>query len=75
MKLQKKFIRYQIMIRHTELVRQGEYEAARMILRFLRRKSIYLGLDDVSWKVQEELEKLGVRVRYSHNGYSAYAEL
>lgn len=75
MKLKNKFIRYRLMERHTELVKAGELDVARLVLRFLIKKEIRLGLDDASWMTESELEKAGVFIRYDRRGYTSYARL
>lgn len=77
MSLKDNLIRYQLIGRHRELVRGSEFDmqVAKRILHLLNRGEIWLGLDDVSWAVERELENAGVHVRSSRNGYSAYAHI
>lgn len=77
MKLTDKIKRYKLIEKHRELVRGDaeDMEAARRLLRFLQRGEIRLGLGDSDWRVEMELEKVGVHIRYSRNGNSAYAHL
>ena len=39
-----------LMKAHRQLVKSGKFYTARLILEFLRKKSIWLGLDDASWE-------------------------
>lgn len=75
--LKDNLIRYRLMNRHLELVRGSstDTQVARGILHLLNRGEIRLGLDDVSWKIEQELDKAGVHIKYSRNGYTAYARI
>lgn len=77
MKLKDKLIRYRLMERHRELVRGCDFDmqTAKRILHLLNHGEIRLGLDDVSWAVEQELDKAGVHINYSGRGYSAYARI
>lgn len=77
MKLKDKLIRYRLMERHRELVRGGDFEmqVAKRILHLLNCGEIRLGLDDVSWAVEQEIDKVGVHISYNGRGYSAYARI
>ena len=77
MELKHKLIRYRLMERHRELVRGGDFDmqVAKRILHLLNCGEIRLGLDDVSWAVEQEIDKAGVHINYSGRGYSAYARI
>ena len=77
MKLENKLIRYRLFDRHRELVKGSTEDmlVARRILGFLRKGEIRLGLGDTDWQTEQELEKAGVRIRYSGRGYTAYARI
>lgn len=77
MALKDNLIRYRLIDRHRELVRgsQLDMEVARRILHFLNRGEIRLCLGDTDWQTEQELEHAGVHIRYSRNGYTAYARL
>lgn len=77
MNLKDKLIRYRLIERHRELVRGGDFDmqVAKRILHLLNCGEIKLGLDDVAWAVEQEIERVGVHIRYSRNGYSAYAKI
>ena len=77
MKLKDKLIRYRLMERHRELVRGSNFDmlVAKRILHLLNHGEIRLGLDDVSWAVEQEIDKAGVHINYSGRGYSAYARI
>ena len=77
MTLNDKFVRYRLMARHRELAKGSEFDlqVAKRILHLLNCGEIRLGLDDVSWVTEEELEASGVHVRSSRNGYTAYARI
>ena len=73
--LEKKIRRYKMMEKHQELVRSGKYGAAKLVLRLLQTGKVHLGLDDNSWIVERECEKMGCYIYYSRTGYSAIAHL
>lgn len=75
--LERKIIRYRLIDRHRELVRGSMQDllVAHRLLHFLLAGEIRLGLDDVSWAVERELDRAGVRINYSGRGYTAYARL
>lgn len=77
MELKHKLIRYRLMERHRELVKGGDFDmqVAKRILHLLNCGEIRLGLDDVSWAVEQEIDKAGVHINYSRRGYSAYARI
>ncbi len=77
MKLNDKLIRYRLMDRHRELVRGDNFDmqVAKRILHLLNCGEIKLGLDDVAWAVEQEIEKAGIHIKYSRRGYSAYARI
>ena len=77
MGLKYNLIRYRLMNRHLELVRGSstDMQVARGILHLLNRGEICLGLGDVDWKIEQELDRAGVHIRYSSNGYTAYARI
>lgn len=74
-KLRKSCIRYQIIIKHTELVKNGDYLAAKTLLELLRRQHIAVGLNDVGYTVETFLEGIGLRATYSHTYCTAYFKL
>lgn len=73
--LKEKMLRYRIMEFHRELVRGGQYMAARQVLRLLYRGKITLGLGDVDYFLEIQLEKLGCRIAYIGRHYTAHAYL
>lgn len=77
MELKKKLIRYRLFDCHRELVKGSaeDMQVARRLLGFLRKGEIRLGLGDVDWRTEQELEKAGVHIRYSGRGYTAYARI
>lgn len=77
MKLKDKLIRYRLMERHRELVKGSEMDmlVAKRVLHLLICGEIRLGLDDVDWQVEQELDHAGVHINYRRNGYSAYARI
>ena len=53
---------------HRDLVRRGEYEEARLILRLLRKGILHLGSNDMaSWNVEIMLQEAGLFPWYSNN--------
>lgn len=58
---------------YVRLVRRGELEEARLVLRLLRRGYLCMGLGDIDWNVQTALESIGHPVHFSRNGYRAWA--
>ena len=77
MTLKNKLIKYRLFDRHRELVKGSpeDMQVARRIFGFLRKGEIRLGLGDVDWRTEQELEKAGVHIRYSGRGYTAYARI
>lgn len=77
MGLKDNLIRYRLMNRHLELVRGSstDMQVARGILHLLNRGEIRLGLGDMDWEIEQELDRAGVHIRYSSNGYTAYARI
>lgn len=73
--LKKKMRRYNLMEKHMELVRKGQYGAARLLLNFLRVEKVYLGLDDDSWTVELICEKAGCQMWYHRKGHTSIAYL
>ena len=59
----------------TANVVDNAYNALNGILHLLNCGEIRLGLDDVSWAVEQEIDKAGVHINYSGRGYSAYARI
>lgn len=73
--LQKNCIRYQIILKHKDLVKNGDYLTARPLLELLRKKRIALGLTDVGHAVETFLEDIGLRATYSHGYWIAHFKL
>lgn len=73
--LKKNIKRYRLIETHINMVKAGQYEAAAIILRLLRKGEIRLGIGDADFAVEMALESAGVAVRYNRNCYSAYARL
>lgn len=62
-----------VMKAHSELVRSGDFAAARKLFRLLDQGSVLLGLGDVSYKVECILEEIGCLLIYSSNFNTATA--
>lgn len=77
MSLKDKLIYYRLIDRHHQLSHGSacDMQVGQKILHFLNHGEIRLGLDDLSWAVEQELDNAGVHVRYSRNGYTAYARI
>ena len=54
--------RKNLMDLHRRLIRIGEYQVAKKILRLLMHGSIVLGLSDTDWETQCLLEDMGIPV-------------
>lgn len=65
--------RLSIIMKHRELVRRGEMEVARILLRLLLRGNIKLGYGDTEYDAERILEKLGCVITYSRPRYVATA--
>lgn len=50
---------------HKNLVKQGEYLAARILLRLLREGRISLGLSDDDWLVEKIADKYSLNRQYT----------
>ena len=61
-----------LMEQHADLVREGDYYAAQLLLRFLRKGSISLYLDDISHGVEKILDTVQVSVRYDRRCTAHY---
>ncbi len=59
---------------HKKLVGKGEYGMARLLLRFLQDKRIRLGNGDDAFALSCIIEKMGVKLGYTHHRgyYSEY---
>lgn len=68
MRITDKLIRYKVIELHIRLVKECKYFEARKVLKCLNDGSVKLGLDDISWAVETELEKIGCRIWYAGNG-------
>lgn len=73
--LKDKMLRYRVMEYHRELVRGGQYIAARRVLVLLKDGRISLGLGDVDFSLEIQLEKLGCRIAYIGRRCTAHAYL
>ncbi len=73
--LEKKIRRYKIMDAHREMVRRGKYRQGWLLLQFLRKGNISLGLSDECYEVECLLEKLGCPVRYGRSCNTAIFRL
>lgn len=73
--LEKKIRRYKLMDTHRNLVKEGKLLEAREILYLLRKGNIKLGLDDISWNVENLCERLGCKIICRRNGYIAEVRL
>ena len=62
-------LKKKVMNAHSELVRNGEFDVARSILRFLKDRQTTLGLSDVGMKVERILDELGCLLRYTRRFY------
>lgn len=70
--VEKNIIRYQIMAKHKQLTRGGNYHTARRLLEFLRKKRIAL---DADYEADDILAYLGLRATYSRSFCTAYYKL
>lgn len=73
--LEKKIRRYKLMDIHRELVRKGECEVAKLLLKLLIYGRVTLWLDDTSWSVERICEETGCNIWYSSNGNKAVAHI
>lgn len=77
MNLKKKLIKYKLMDRHLQLTKGSinDLLVAQKLLHFLNKGEIRLGLNDVDYATEIELENTGIHISYSRNYCSAYARL
>ena len=73
--LKEKMLKCRVMEFHRELVRKGQYIAARQVMKLLRDGRVALGLGDVDFSLEIQLEKLGCRIAYIGRHYTAHAYL
>lgn len=73
--LKRKIRRYKLMDMHRTMVKNGQFAAAKYLLKLLRTGSVHLGLDDDSWLVEKACEDVGCQIYYTSRGYSAVARL
>lgn len=71
--LKDKMLKYRVMEFHKELVKSGQYIAARRVLQLLSKGHIALDLGDVDFSLEVKLEKLGCRIAYIGRYYTAHA--
>lgn len=62
-------LKKKVMDTHSELVRNGEFDVAYSIMRFLKDRQTTLGLGDVSMKVEKILDDLGCFLKYTRRFY------
>ena len=65
--LEKNCIKYQLIVKHRELVKSGDLITAKVLLSFLRKNRITLGLGDADNAVERILENVGLRPSYGRN--------
>lgn len=67
--MNKTVIRMRLIIRHAELAKGSpeDMEVAKQILHFLNKKEISLGLQDVAFFTEIELERAGLTPHYARN--------
>ena len=68
-------LKVKVMNTHRELIRNGDFDTAGGILKFLRNGKITLGLGDVGMKVEKILDALGCVLRYAYHHYLVTAYL
>ena len=73
--VEKNIIRYQIIAKHRQLVRDCNYHTAHRLLEFLRKKRIALDLSDTDYEADDVLTCLGLRATYSRSFCTAYYKL
>lgn len=73
--LERKIRRYKLMDAHREMVRNGQYRAAKKVLTLLAEGKVTLWLDDDSWAVESACEKIGCHIWYASNGNKAVAHV
>ena len=73
--LKDRMLKYRVMEYHKELVKKGQYIAARRVLRLLRDGRVALGLGDIDFSLEIQLEKIGCRIAYIGRHYTAHAYL
>lgn len=68
MSLKKNLIKYRLIEKHIETVKNGDYATARQLLYLLRKKCIHTGLgNDAQYRAEIIAEECGCRIRYSRN--------
>lgn len=73
--LRDKMLRFRVMELHKELVKSGQYMAARKVLRFLSEGQMCLSLGDVDFYLETQMEKLGCRIAYIGRRYTCHVYL
>lgn len=73
--LKDKMLRFRVMELHKELVKSGQYMAARKVLRFLSEGQMCLSLGDVDFYLETQMEKLGCRIAYIGRRYTCHVYL
>ena len=67
-KLVRNMVRYRMIEKHLQFVREGKYDVARYMLRLLNKRECTVGMnDDAGWIFEIEAEKCGCRISYSRN--------
>lgn len=75
-KLVGNMVRYRIIEKHLQFIREGKYDVARYMLRLLNKRECTVGLnDDAGFVFEIEAEKCGCRISYSRNYNRAYIRI
>lgn len=65
--LQKNIARYKVIEMRRDLVKNGEYLTAKLLLNLLRDKRIVLGLNDEAYAVEQLLTGVGLKPHYKRD--------
>lgn len=75
-KLVRNMVRYRMIEKHLQFVREGKYDVAHYMLHLLNKRECTVGLNDNAGFVFEvEAEKSGCRISYSRNYSRAYIRI
>ena len=67
-KLVRNMVRYRMIEKHLQLVREGKYDVAHYIIRLLNKRECTVGLgDDAGYVFEITAENCGCRISYSRN--------
>ena len=72
---EQEMLKYRVIEFHKQLVKSGQYIAAKKVLRFLNKGEIILGMSDIDWMLEKKLDELGCESAVSRRYYTVRIRL